>query len=144
MSNKNAVIPSLTQEGWITSSKDTLAYVLAHYILSDAQQSIAYRGNVTNLPETYYLHINDPTAMASAIKSDLERLLGAYFVTSDVVTDVKELTAKKYAILIYATVIDKDNIKHELTRITEANSAGIRNIIAMNNYGDGLAHLNSI
>lgn len=137
-------IPSLTEEGWITSSKDTLTYIIAHYILSDAMQSIAYKGNVINLPETYYKNINDPTGMASGVKSDLERLLARYFVSVDVVTDVKELNSKQFAILIYASVIDKDNIKHELTRITEANSAGIRNIVEMNNYGDALSYLNSI
>lgn len=138
------IIPSLTEEGWITSSKDTLAYVVAHYILSDAMQSIAYKGNVINLPETYYKYINDPDGMASAVKSDLERLLGRYFVTTDVVTEIKELSSKQFAVLIYASVIDKDNIKHELTRITEASSAGIRNIVQMNNYGDAVNYLNSI
>lgn len=138
------IIPSLTEEGWITSSKDTLTYAIAHYILSDAMQSIAYKGNVINLPETYYKYINDPDGMASGIKSDLERLLGRYFISTDVVTEVKELTTKQFAILIYASVIDKDNIKHELTRITEANSAGIRNIVEMNNYGDAVNYFNSI
>lgn len=138
------IIPSLTEEGWITSSKDTLTYLIAHYILSDAMQTIAYKGNVINLPETYYKNINDPDGMASGVKSDLERLLGRYFITTDVVTEVKELTSKQFAILIYASVIDKDNIKHELTRITEANSAGIRNIVEMNNYGDAVNYLNSI
>lgn len=138
------IIPSLTEEAWITSSKETLAFVISYYILSDAMQSIAYKGNIINLPETYYKYINDPVSMASAIKSDLERLLGRYFVTTDVVTDVKEMTAKQYAILIYATVIDKDNIKHELTKITEINSTGIKNIINMSNYGDGVNYLKSI
>lgn len=137
-------IPSLTEEGWVSSSKDVLAYNLAHYILSDAQQSIAYKGNIINLPETYYLHINDPIGMASAVKSDLERLLGRYFISTDVVTDIKEISSKSFAILIYASVIDKENIKHELTRVTEVSSSGVRNIIEMNNYGDGLSYLGAI
>lgn len=142
--SKINVIPSLTEEGWVISSKDILAYLLSYYILSDAMQSIAYKGNIINLPETYYNHINDPMEMASAVKADLERLLGSYFIATDVVTDVKEITPKHYAILIYATVIDQDNIKHELTKITEINSAGIKNIISMSNYGDGVNYLNSI
>lgn len=137
-------IPSLTEEGWVTSSKDILAYNLAHYILSDAAQSIAYSGNIINLPETYYKNINDPVGMASAVKADLERLLGRYFISTDVVTDIKEITSKTFAILIYASVIDSENIKHELTRVTEISSLGIRKIIEMNNYGDGMNFLNSI
>ncbi len=144
MNKSSPILPSLSENGWVKSSKDILAYNLAHYILSDAAQSIAYKGNIINLPETYYLHINDPISMASAIKSDLERLLGRYFVSTDVVTDIKEINAKNFAILIYAAVIDDENIKHELTRITEVNSSGVRNIIEMNNYGDGLSYLGSV
>lgn len=138
------VIPSLTEEGWVTSSKDILAYNLAHYILSDAAQSIAYHGNIINLPETYYKHMNNPDNMADAIKTDLERLLGRYFPETDVTTEVRELSAKSYAILIFASVIDTENIKHELARVTEANSSGIRNIIEMNNYGDAMHYLSSL
>lgn len=138
------VIPSLTEEGWVTASKDILAYNLAHYILSDAAQSISFAGNIINLPETYYKHINSPLDMAGAIKTDLERLLGRYFVSTDVMTEVKEITAKNFAILIYAAVIDKENVKHELSRITEVNSSGIRKIVEINNYGDGLSYLNSL
>lgn len=137
-------IPSLTEEGWVTSSKNILAYNLAHYILSDAAQSIVFHGNIINLPETYFKYINSPQDMASAIKSDLEKLLGRYFVSTDVTTEVREINAKNFAILIYASVIDSENIKYELTKVTEANSSGIRNIIDMNNYGEGMNFINSI
>ena len=82
--------------------------------------------------------------MASAVKSDLEWLLSRYFISTDIVTAIKEISAKNFAILIYASVIDRDNIKHELTRITEISSLGLRKIIEMNNYGDGASYLGSI
>jgi hypothetical protein len=137
-------IPSLSEEGWVKSSPDVLAYNLAHYILSDAAQSITFQGNIINLPETYYLNINNPVGMASAIKTDLERLLGRYFVSVDVTTDVKEIAPKNYAILIYAAVIDDENIKHELTRVTDTGVGGVRRILEMNNYGDGIGYLNAL
>lgn len=140
----SGVLPSLSHEGWITSSKSILAYNIAHYILSDAGQSIAFQGNIINLPETYYKNINDPDAMAVAVKSDLESLLGRYFVSVEVQTAAKEITNKKFAILIFATVIDKDNVKHDISRITEINSASLRKIIEINNFGEGLNYLRSI
>lgn len=144
MTKSSQAIPSLSDNGWVTSSKDILAYSLAYYILSDAAQSIAFHGNIINLPETYFKHINNPEDMASAVKSDLEKLLGRYFVSADVITEVKEITAKSFAILIYASVIDSENIKYELTRVTEVNSSGIRKIIELNNYGDAKHYLNSL
>lgn len=145
MSNLSVVaIPSLTEEGWVISSKDILAYNLSHYILSDAAQSIVFHGNIINLPETYFKYINSPQDMALAIRSDLEKLLGRYFTSVDVITEIKEITSKNFAILIYVSVIDNENIKHELTRVTEANSTNIRKIIQMNNYGDAVNYLQSV
>lgn len=141
---EQGVIPSLSLDGWVTSSKDILAYNLSHYILSDAAQSIAFQNNIINLPETYYKHINNPIDMANAVKIDLEKILSSYFVSVDVTADTKEISAKKYAILIYASVIDGDNIKHELSKITEINTSGIRKIIDMNNYGDARQYLLNI
>jgi len=138
------VIPSLTQEGWVTNSKDKLAFLLSYYILSDAAQSISFQNNIINLPETYYKNINNPDQMSFDVKNDLDKLLSRYFVNVDIVTEIKEIDNKKFAILIYASVIDDDNIKTELTKITEINSSGLKNIIDVNNYGSGLSYLNSL
>lgn len=137
-------IASLTEEGWVQSSKNILAYILSYYILSDAGQTIAFQGNLINLPETYYKYLNDPQGMASAVRTDLERLLSAYFIHIDITVQAKELDKKHYAILLYASVVDAEGTKHELSKITEINSAGLRSIIDTNNYGDGLVHLNSL
>lgn len=138
------VLPVLSEQGWLNNSKDILAYLISYYILSDAAQSIVFQDNIINLPETYYKNINDPDGMSTGIKTDLDKLLSRYFVNVDVVTQAKELDSKKYAILLYVSVIDSDNIKHELTKITEINSSGLRQIINMNNYGDGISYLQSL
>lgn len=135
------VIPSLSESGWINSSKDILSAAISYYILSDAAQSIAFQDNIINLPETYFKYINDPDGMNNAIKSDLDRLLGRYFINVDVETKVKELSAKKFAILFYVAVIDEENVKTELSNIAEISSSGLRKILSMNNFGDGLSYL---
>jgi hypothetical protein len=138
------VIPSLSESGWITSSKDILSSVMSYYILSDAAQSISFQDNIINLPETYFKFINDPEGMTNAIKSDLDKILSRYFVNVDVETKVKELDNKKYAILLYVAVIDDESIKTELSNVAEISSSGLRKILSMNNFGDGLSYLNSI
>ena len=138
------VIPSLSENGWVANSKDMLSNLMSYYILSDAAQSIAFQDNIINLPETYYKYINDPDGMASGIKEDLDKLLSRYFVSVDVLTSVREIDNKKFGILLYVAVIDKDNIKTELSKITEINSLGLRKVIDVNNYGDGISMLNSL
>lgn len=138
------MIPSLSELAYVTSSKDILSHLISYYILSDAAQSITFQDNIINLPETYYKNINDPDGMMSGVKDDLDKLLSRYFVNVDVITQVKELSSKKFAILLYVAVIDEESIKTELTKVAEINSAGLRKILAMNNFGDGAAYLNSI
>lgn len=138
------VIMSLSQSAYVTSSVDILSHLMSYYILSDAAQSIAFQDNIINLPETYYKNINNPEDMRAGIKDDLDKILSRYFVNVDVETRTKELSVKKYAILLHVAVIDSDNIKTELTKVTEINSAGLRKILAMNNLGEGLSYLASI
>lgn len=130
------VIPSLSEQGWITESKKILNNLVSYYILTDAAQSLAYQNNLINLPETYYKYINDPDGMASAVTRDLESLLSRYFQMVDVETEAKDLGDSRYAILIYASVVDETNTKIELSRVTQIDSTGLRRIVEINNRGD--------
>lgn len=130
------VIPSLSEQGWITESKKILNNLVSYYILTDAAQSLAYQNNLINLPETYYKYINDPDGMASAVTRDLESLLSRYFQMVDVESEAKDLGDSRYAILIYASVVDETNTKIELSRVTQIDSTGLRRIVEINNRGD--------
>ncbi len=130
------VIPSLSEQGWITESKKILNNLVSYYILTDAAQSLAYQNNLINLPETYYKYINDPDGMASAVTRDLESLLSRYFQMVDVETETKDLGDSRYAILIYVSVVDETNTKIELSRVTQIDSTGLRRIVEINNRGD--------
>jgi len=137
-------VASLTEEGWVQDSKSILGYVIDYYILSDSAQSITYQGNIINLPNTYYININNPTGMVSSVKSDLDKLLSRYFPIVDVNTEVKEITKKEYAILLYVSVYDEDGRKIELSKVVELNTSGVKKVFKVNNYGSGLEYLASI
>ena len=130
------VIPSLSENGWITESKKILNNLVSYYILTDAAQSLAYQGNLINLPETYYKYINDPDGMANAVSRDLESLLSRYFQMVYVETEAKDLGDSRYAVLIYASVVDDSGVRIELNRVTQIDSTGLRRIVEINNRGD--------
>lgn len=130
-------IASLSEHGWITDSKKMLNQLISYYILTDSGQSLAYQNNLINLPKTYYEYINDPDGMASAVKRDLDNLLSRYFQIVDVQTDIRDMGDGRFAILIYAAVVDDGNVRTELSKITQINTTGLRQILEVNNYGDG-------
>jgi len=138
------VIASLSEQGWVTDSAKILNFIFSYYILTDRAQTVIFQDNLISLPETYYKYINDPDGMATAIKSDLEKLIGRYFPIADVDTEVKKITDSKFAILLYAAAITENNTRIELSRVVEISTTGLRKIIEVNNFGDGRLYLNSL
>lgn len=139
-----AVIASLSEQGWITDSYKILNNIVSYYILTDAAQTLMFNGNLTSLPETYYKYINDPVGMASAMKSDLDKLLSRYFSIAEVETDVKQLSDSKYGILLHAAAVTDDGTRIDLSKVVEISTSGLRKIIEVNNFGDGLSYLKNL
>lgn len=135
------VIASLSDLGWVESSETILSKLLGYYILTDSAQSVIFQGNLINLPQAYFEHINDPEGMAVRIKSDLDKLLSRYFEMVEVETEVVPKTDSVVGILLYATVIDKDGVKVNLGKVAELTSTGVTKVINVNNYGDGLSRI---
>lgn len=122
-----------------------LEYIVSYYILSDYAQTITFQGKVINLPETYYLFINDPAGMANRVRDDLERLLSNYYTLVDVQTDAKKIDeTNRFAISMYVAVVDEEGKKTELSKVVEMATTGIKDVIRVNNYGDALSYLNAL
>lgn len=138
------VIPSLSEHGWVTDSSKVLNYLLSYYILTDNGQSLTFQDNLINLPLTYYEHINDPDAMAAGIKSDLDRLLSRYFDMIEVQTEARKIDESRYGVLLYASVVDENSRRVDLSKVVEINTTGLRRVIDINNYGDGIATLGQL
>ena len=139
-----AVVPSLSEQGWITDSYKILNNIVSYYILTDAAQTLVFEGNLISLPETYYKYINQPVEMASAIKSDLDKMISRYFPIAEVNTEAKAMTDSQYAILLYAAAVTEDGTRIELSKVVEISTTGLRKIIEVNNYGDGVSYLQSL
>lgn len=139
-----AVIASLSEQGWISDSYKILNNTVSYYILTDAAQSLMFEGNLISLPETYYKYINQPVEMASAVKTDLEKMLSRYFSVAEVNTEAKALSDSKYAILLYAAAVTEDGTRIELSKVVEISTTGLRKIIEVNNYGDGISYLQKL
>ena len=139
------MFPSLSTEGWISDGKKILDRLLSCYLTTDTRQTYLFQNNLTSLAKTYYLYINQPEEMSSAIKTDLQKMLGYYFKIVDVRTVLKQSSVNNdYYILISANVTDSDGRTYELARITQINTSRLRKIIPINNVGVGLEYLANI
>lgn len=137
-------IASLSDQGWVSDPKTILSYVMSSYMLTDAAQTLAFEGNIKSLPATYYLHINDPSAMASAMMSDLNAVLSNYFAQVDVTAKAKRITDKHYAIVLQASAVTEDGERVDLAKMMEIDTQNLRKIVEFNNYGEAMSMLASI
>lgn len=137
-------IASLSDQGWVSDPKTILSYVMSCYMLTDAAQTLTFEGNVKSLPATYYLHINDPSGMASAMTSDLNAMLMSYFPQVDVKTKAKQVSGKHYAIVLQASVMTESGERVDLAKMMEIDTQNLRKIVEFNNYGEAMTMLASI
>lgn len=137
-------IAAVSDLGWVEDSATTLNHLFSVYLLTDAAQSLLYQGSMISMSQTYYNHINDPVGMAAQVASDLQELMGKYFVQVEVQCKAREITSKYYAVVITATVMTEASERLELSKVMEIDSSNLRKIIDVNNYGDGLTLIETI
>lgn len=137
-------IGSLSDQGWISDPRAILDYILSCYLLSDSGQSLVFKGNITSLPYTYHLHINEPEKMATAMNSDLTTLILRSFVQADVSCKAKQIQGSHYAILVRVTAVTESNERIELAKVMQVSSDNLRKIIQTNNYGDAQNVFNNL
>lgn len=134
--------PVLDSRGRLEDTRQILANKLSEYILSDADQSLIFRGKIVSLPYTYHLYINDPDGMATQVKMDIEEKLRNLFYYVEVETDVVNDPETSFStILLFASVIDESGKKEGLGNIVEIDPSGLKKVVGILNYGDGLGFL---
>ena len=137
-------IGSLSDQGWISDPHAILNYLMSYYLLSDVGQTLLFQGNITSLPYTYHLYINEPEKMATAVNSDLTTLLIRHFTQADVRCQAKKIEGSHYAILVHATAVTDEGERIELARVMEISTANLRKITQTNNYGDAQSVFNNL
>lgn len=140
------VIASLSEDGWVDDPNKMLDYLVSYYILTDAEQSYVFKGELISLPKTYYEHINDPANLAMAMRSDFNRLLENYFSQTEVVCYAKEdeTNTGLFYIFLSASVMDDLGVRYDLNRILKLNESRANNVITYNNYADAYSDFLSL
>jgi len=139
------VLPTLDTDGFVKQSQAMIDYLLSYYILTDTAQSLLFKNSLISLPKTYAKYMDDAEGFAKAIKDDLNTLLQKYFKIVDVITSVyKNEITKGYYVIISASVIDDNNHKYDISKVTHIHKSKSLKIFNFNNYGAAKAYVESI
>jgi hypothetical protein len=139
------VLPTLDTDGFVHQSQAMLDYLLSYYILTDAAQSILFKDSLISLPKTYAKYIDDADGFAIGIKSDLNVLLQKYFKIVDVQTSAyKNDKTKGYYVVMSASVIDDNNHRYDVSKVTYIYKSKSLKIFNFNNYAAAKAYVDTL
>lgn len=139
------VLPTLDTDGFVRQGQAMIDYLLTYYILTDTAQSLLFKDSLISLPKTYALHMDDADSFAKAIQSDLNILLHKYFKIVDVQSDAyKNEKTKGYYVVISASVIDDNNHRYDVSKVTYIYKSKSLKIFNFNNYATAKAYVENI
>lgn len=105
------VVPALSADGWVQSSKERADYLLSHFYLSDYSQTHLYTGNVSSLSYLMTTYGHDKYLL----QTNLQRTLQDYFVRYNFKNVIVDITieeespdSNKQMLKIYMGFTDED------------------------------------
>lgn len=105
------VVPALSADGWVQSSKERADYLLSHFYLSDYSQTHLYTGNVSSLSYLMTTYGHDKYLL----QTNLQRTLQDYFVRYnfknvivDITVEEESPDSNKQMLKIYMGFTDED------------------------------------
>lgn len=131
----DTIKPSLSADGWITSSSLKLDDLLADFYYAEYSQTAVFPGHVASLPYIIQNNRNDPTATAAAVDRTLRSYLDRYFDTVSVscTASFDDPTPNKAAIKIFVEVIDKAGVTQTASTLLHFLNSKFQAAVNLNN-----------
>lgn len=119
------VIPSLSEDGWVFSSKKQADYLMAYFLASDYSQSYIHKNQVSSFGWMISKYGNQPAQLISQMESVLRTLFNRYF--NNVEVEVSDSTnpeePSKFILSIFVQFQLADGSVENIARITQINGS---------------------
>ncbi len=130
-----AIVPSLSDSGWITSNRDKVASLLSYFYASQYSQSQFFYGNVSSMSYLLYMYGTNPSDMANEVESTLLNYLSRYL--NNVIVEVTPNLSDSIqaSINIYIQFLDDDGNPVTFSNLLLVEGSKIVKIVNANNTG---------
>lgn len=132
------VVPALSADGWVQSSKERADYLLSHFYLSDYSQTHLYTGNVSSLSYIMTTYGHDKYLL----QTNLQKTLQDYFVRynfKNVIVDINIVDetpdSNKQILKIYMGFTDEEGQEITLENILSIINGKFAKVVSKVNYG---------
>lgn len=129
------LFPSLSEDGWVSSSTKVADYLFSHFFISDYSQTYVYDKQVSSMPWIIQKNQGDMTQTLSDMQATLSIYFSRYF--NNVVVEAKDITdanfPSKGIISLYIKFTDQENKDQVFGKLLEISNMTISKIVAINN-----------
>ena len=128
----NAVVPTLSQDGWVDMPMKAADYLFSHLFLSDFSQTYLYYPNVSSIPYLIFKNQSSINQLANDVKRTVDDYFTRYYdaVTSEVIDSSGDGT--NGSITIFLEIRDGEEI-FTLGKVLEYTDSKIKRILDYNN-----------
>lgn len=139
MADKQVMMPTLSEEGWVSTAASIADNLFAHFFVSDYSQTQLYLNQVASFSWILQEGQGDMSKISTLTQETLEKYFGRYF--SNVIVEVSTAndteTPNKASVTIYVSFKDKDGKKYVLGKLLSMLNSKVAKIIDINNNSTG-------
>jgi len=121
--SKIMVVPSLSEDGFISDLNLILKTLVKYFMVSESLQSNTYRGNIKSLKKLVMNYGTDPDNLQIQIKSELTEMLKDYFYSTSITCEAKFSDDSSVSSEIGLEIIARDanGVDYEYGNVVEIN-----------------------
>jgi hypothetical protein len=123
----NTVIPTLSDEGWVSNNKIKLSRAYLYFLISDYSQTDTYKDEVSSLKYIVYTHTGTGNELDEELIRVLKKYMGRFFTEVDVFIN-KRTEGNIFNVEIEIIVKDEHKNPTSLTSVLEIKNSEVTNI----------------
>ena len=132
------LFPSLSEDGWITSSQQQGDYLFAQFFASDYSQTQLYLGEVASMAWVIQETQGDVSRTCMLLRDTLQKYFQRYFPRTTV--EVNEIQSdpptSSASLRIYLSYTDQEGTEYIIGRLIELMDSKVSKIVKLNNTGE--------
>lgn len=116
---QKTIVGTVSTRGWARTPEEKIREAINHFTEAGYSQSVLYRGKIKSLAYLRAMYVQDPEALAEAVRESLTTLLGNIFsadggkVEVDVTTEQDNQSEVVY-VLVIAARVTLDNQQYDV------------------------------
>lgn len=135
MATDTKPLPSLSTDGWITSTPQKVDYMLGHFYASEITQTHMFPNNVHSLVNLVQLYKEDLVMLGTKVQESLRTYFGGYFPSVTARAQCRDIpnAPGQVGIHIFLEVRDVNGVAYNAANVVDIEDSKIMKISAINN-----------